>query len=327
MTALLDASPIVDDATRREFIAMIGAAGLLTACTPAAAPAPPAAATRRFTDRLNRAVDVPVDPQRVVVLDPSRAISDVVALGLVPVGATTSPANRGSGFPPFLGTAAEEITAVGAIGQADLERIAALAPDLILFATVYQDDLSIDTLSAIAPVVAYERPQFGLLEPLRFFGEALGRQDRAARLKREFVDLIAARRTELGLDGRRVAVVNISADDTTKVEVLGPAVGFSPVLSLLGATYAPQQFATADFTDVSVELVGTEFADTDLLIGLTYVSDPADAVQAFTNSDPWRAVPAVAAGKVAYLDGQQAFVNYGLAGISAALDDLAGQLR
>lgn len=37
-------------------------------------------------------------------------------------------------------------------------------------------------------------------------------------------------------------------------------------------------------------------------------------------------MPAVAAGDVAYLDGQQAFVNYGLSGISAALDDLTGQL-
>lgn len=163
-------------------------------------------------------------------------------------------------------------------------------------------------------------------EPLRFFGEVLGRQDRAARLEQEFLDLIAARRTQLGLDGRRVAVVNISADDTSKVEVPGPDVGFSPVLNLLGATYAPQQFATADFTDVSIELVTTEFADTDLLIGLTYVSDPTDAVQAFTNSELWQAVPAVAAGDVAYLDGQQAFVNYGLSGISAALDDLTGQL-
>lgn len=33
--------------------------------------------------------------------------------------------------------------------------------DLILFATADQEDLSLDTLSAIAPVVAYERPQFG----------------------------------------------------------------------------------------------------------------------------------------------------------------------
>jgi len=175
-------------------------------------------------------------------------------------------------------------------------------------------------------VVGYERPQFGLLEPLRFFGDALGRQDQATRLEREFVELISARRVRLGLDGRRVAVVNISPDDTSQVEVLGPDVGFSPVLRLLGATYAPPQLAGTDFTPISIEVAPATFADTELLIGLRYVGGPDGATDAFTGSALWRAVPPVAAGDVAYLDGQEAFANYGLAGIEAALDDLATQL-
>lgn len=68
-TALL--SP-VDDATRRQFLAVLVGAGLVAGCsTPSATPA--AAATRRVTDDAGREVDVPADPRRVIVLDPNRA--------------------------------------------------------------------------------------------------------------------------------------------------------------------------------------------------------------------------------------------------------------
>lgn len=325
MPSLLSPPPILD-ATRREFLALLGSAGLLTACgTPTTAPVD---AARRVTDRLGRTVDVPAAPQRVVVLDPNRAIADVVALGIVPVGATTNSSNPGSGFSPFLGDAAADIATVGPTGQADLERVAALDPDLILFATAYQD-LDVDTLSAIAPVVAYEAASFGLLEPVRWLGEVLGREAEAARLEREFADLITARRSELRLDGQRAAVVSLyNPEAITSVYVFGRDQGACQVLRELGAGYAPQRLGDAPSTEVAAELVTTELAEADLLLALRYGGTAGSEANltTFTSSPLWQAVPAVAAGRVAYLDVQEANGNYGLAGIDAALDDLVAQL-
>jgi iron complex transport system substrate-binding protein len=323
MTTLLTRPDVVDDVRRREFLGILAAAGLLTACgTDGEESSPPAAATtRQVTDRTGRVVDVPVDPQRVVVLDPARASVDAVALGVVPIGGTTAASNPGGAFAPVLGPVGETMTSVGEIGLADVERIAALEPDLILFATVYQEDLSIETLSRIAPVVAYERPQFGLVEPLEFFGEVLNKQDEAERLAAEYVDVVARRREELQLEGRTVAVLNIPATVSEQAQVLGPNAGFQPVVAELGATFAPAGFEGEDFTDLSPELLAETLADVDVVIGLAF----ADA-QEFIDAPVWQNVPAVSRGDVVYLDGQNAFGNYGLGGVEAALDDLASQL-
>lgn len=83
-----------------------------------------AAAGATVIDQMGRRIDVPADPQRVVALAPS--ITEIVyALGCEDrlVGAT-----RFSNFPP----AAERLPRVGSYVHLDLERIAALAPDLCI---------------------------------------------------------------------------------------------------------------------------------------------------------------------------------------------------
>lgn len=329
MTAALLAPPdVVDDVRRREFLGILAAAGLLVGCgSPEAGSGDRArGATRQVTDRAGREVEIPVDPRRVVVLDPARASVDATALGVVPIGATTSVANPGGEFAPILGPAAKTIADVGETGAADLEQVAALEPDLILFATVYQEGLSIDTLSAIAPVIAYDRPQFGIAEPLRFFGEVLNRKAEAAQLEAEYDDLVATRRAELGLEGRTVAVLNLPVGAATEVEILGPNAGFHPVLARLGAEHSPSDFAAEDFNPISLELLSDALAGADFVIGLRFAIEGQGDADAFTSSPVWQSVPAVARGDFAYLDGQNAFGNYGLGGVEAAIDELATQL-
>lgn len=50
------------------------------------------------------------------------------------------------------------------------------------------------------------------------------------------------------------------------------------------------------------------------------------AIEAVTTSPLWRSIRAVAAGNVAMLNGQNAFANYGLGEVEAALDQLTTQL-
>ncbi|MFI5779422.1 iron-siderophore ABC transporter substrate-binding protein [Nocardia sp. NPDC051570] len=91
---------------------------------------------------------VPTDPQRIVVLDPT-ALDAVCAVGLWErvVGAATldGPAPQ----PAYLGTGVNKIPSVGGVGSPDPAKIAALQPDLILGTAAP----NADALRGIAPTV------------------------------------------------------------------------------------------------------------------------------------------------------------------------------
>lgn len=322
---------IVDDATRRQFLTLLGAAGLLTACSTGAPPPPAGPTTRTVTDLSGRTVDIPADPRRIVALDPNRVIVDLVALGFVPVGATTNPTNPGGGLAPTLGAAAQRITVVGSTGQADLERVAALTPDLIFYATNYQD-IPVERLTTIAPVIVYPAAPPGLLEPLRWLGDLLGRSDSATGLERDLRAEFDARRADVGLDGRAVAAVNLANyEEGPTVSVAGSGTNVGEFVTLLGGRLVPTEIEgrplTGTFEEVSTELVAGVLAPADFVIGVRYGgSAENDRRFAARVTDPvWRTVPAVAAGEVAYLDVQEAGGNTGLDGVRAALNDLAAR--
>lgn len=325
------ATPDVENATRREFLAALAAAGLLAGCGVPGAEAPPAA-VRTVTDLAGRTVDIPADPQRVVALDPNRVITDLVALGVVPVGATTNPTNPRGGFAETLGPEADGLAAIGATGDADLEQIAALDPDLIFHATDY-DDVPTERLAAIAPVVSYPRAPAGLLEPVRWLGALLGREERAAAVERDLREAITSRRAAIGLEGRRVAVVNLANYEPGPTVVLfGPGTNATEFAELLGGIHTPgavdgTPLERGAFLEVSRELLPTALADAEFVLALRYGGSPEND-QGFAErlADPlWGAVPAVAAGQVAYLDIQRAGGNIGVDGVRLALDDLAAQ--
>lgn len=323
-------APIVDDATRREFIGALTAFGLLAACGndsddgASSSQAP----TRRVTDLTGRVVDIPTDPQRIVVLDPNKAIVDVVALGFVPVGATTSNVNPGAGFAPTLGGVADRIESVGVVGAPNLERITELRPDLIFYATNYSD-LDIDTLDAIAPVVTYE---FALDDSLSQFAVWLGREREAAALLDDLEALFAERKSALDLSGRRVAVVSLENYESGSPVIIGPGTSFTNFVERLGAVVAPamvdgQPLGEGDYLGVSVELLPDALADVDTLVVAVYGGEGSEAFAAERTGSPlWAQIPAVQRGDVAYLNVQELGGNYGLAGVEAALDDLTEQL-
>ena len=325
-------TPIVDDATRRQFLAVLAGAGLLTAgCgTPAAAPV--AAAIRRVVDDAGREVDVPADPRHVVVLDPNRTITNLVELGLTPVGATTNSQTVGGAFSPLLGAAATQIQDVGPLGQVSVEAVAALTPDLILFASDYQDDLDAERLQQIAPTVGYSlRPS--VQDHLRFVAGVLGREAAADGLIADFDAVLAARSAELGLAGRAVAGVGMeNSEAVATFDVTGPDSVFGELLTGLGVRLVPESVDGAPVTglveDLSAENLGTLLGDAEVLIVSRRIGgdDLERSFQATVTSPVWARLPAVAAGRVAYVDNQQVYGSFGLRGFEALLDDVAVQL-
>lgn len=323
---------IVDELSRRDLL--VGGTALAALLAGCAAPASGGAggATRRVADPSGRVVDIPADPQRIVALDPNRVITDLVAVGLVPVAATTNPSNPDGGFARVLGPQIDGMVSVGGTGEADLETVTAQRPDLIFHAVAYQE-IDHATLSAIAPVVSYDAAPPGLLEPLRWIGGITGRPAEAAAVEARFTALLDERRAALGLAGRRVATINLANYELTPtLGLMGPRSGVGELMTLLGGTVVPTEVAGTpvepDHTDIALELVPGALAGADLVVAVRYTGSATnDARFAQRLDDPlWRAVPAVARGDVAYVDIQQANGNTGLAGVAVALDELAAQL-
>ncbi|QPH55626.1 ABC transporter substrate-binding protein [Pontivivens ytuae] len=141
------------------------------------------AQTRVFTDHLERTVEIPVDPQRVVSLGSKNVTVPMIELGVMPVGSqgtmpeSGEPTIRASGIATGVDFHNSDIVYIGDF-PVDLELIASLAPDLIVWPD-WQDEVSLDQLSLIAPTVAYETDAT-LHDAQAFFAELFGRHERLA---------------------------------------------------------------------------------------------------------------------------------------------------
>ena len=98
-------------------------------------------------------VEVPKNPQRVVALGWSDA-ETALALGVQPVGASDWLSVGGDGLGPWVEQSYDTDPTILGTYDVDIESIAALAPDLILWTRSTNDESVYEDLSAIAPTVA-----------------------------------------------------------------------------------------------------------------------------------------------------------------------------
>jgi len=151
----------------------------------------------RIVDHALGEVEIPVHPQRVVVLHDMLILDSVLALGVKPVGSIYWPyeGERFRGIPPEL---VADISTVGNISQPSIETILALKPDLIL-GTAFQKDYY-DLLSEIAPTVFIDN--LGKLhdfkERLRYIAHILGKEERAEEVLTQYQARIQRLRQQLG---------------------------------------------------------------------------------------------------------------------------------
>ncbi len=115
-------------------------------------------------------------PERIVALDNS--LVEAVALLDRPLAGGISSYRNLKDFPPYLGDAVADTTEVGPMETPNLEKVAALKPDLIVSATVRHDELY-DELSKIAPTVFVETTGPIWKDNVTLLGKALGEEERA----------------------------------------------------------------------------------------------------------------------------------------------------
>lgn len=132
-------------------------------------------AVRSVTDSAGRTVQIPVRPQRVIVLNPSNLDLYYAAGGSV-VGKPTTEA-----LSPALKEKVKDIPALGTTASPSLEKLVALRPDLILGVNVPPHHQLLPVLEkAGIPILLQTLNNYQhILETLEFYGELTGKPEQA----------------------------------------------------------------------------------------------------------------------------------------------------
>lgn len=324
-------TPPVSTVTRRDFLALLAAAGLLTACGAPAPAAPAAPATRTVTHRFGT-VAVPLDPQRVVGIEGRRDLETCLALGIRPVAVGSNAVYGTDSVAPFLDFSLEGVTVIQQT-EPSLEVIASLRPDLIVTRDVNIEELR-DQLLAIAPVlpvgsgVAPDNSADDWRADLQRVAGWLRRDDRLgaslAAYDARLAEVREAHAERIG--GSVVAVVQYSAGEGFSTSTTRGFYLQAQALGELGGTHLPflEELDQGEYiASFSAERTG-ELAPADAILLIANTADERAEVEALPL---WQRLPAVAAGRVV-VTGSRA--NYG--SVYAAteclrlLDELYGTL-
>lgn len=207
--------------------------------------------TRTLTDAFG-SVEVPATPERVVAAD-DIALGNMLALGVRPVAASVNLLS----VPDFLGDleGIEDISTNDEL-NVNLERLAALEPDLILSIGVDFGREKCETLREVAPTYCY-RYGYATSDEIRTnmldLGQALGMEEAAEAEVAELDARVAELRARIaaaGLDDEPVSVLRLGPDFFS----IRHGSTESVLMDELGMTRPPNQRSIEDFaTDLSLE--------------------------------------------------------------------------
>jgi len=193
------------------------------------------AQTRTVTDA-NGTVEVPLEPKRIVSLHDTSITHPLIELG-APVLASAgrldpdgTPYLRGVRDLRGEGFSDHGITFIGTFNQLDAERIAALAPDLII-APPWQQEM-LPGLEKIAPVVTIPWSDAGNMKVYRLIAETVGREDQFERMLKRYQDRVDQVREWLG-DAGAIHITTLQAWDG-QVTLYRDYGGLSQVLRDIG---------------------------------------------------------------------------------------------
>ena len=286
------------------------------------APASPAtSAVPRTVEHAFGRTEVPADPRRIVVLNQYSLLDYLVAVGVKPVG---SSGDQAAGYPfgRWLEGKTQGVEMVGGTESPNVEKIAALRPDLIL-ANPWQTELA-PALSQIAPTIGVPLTYAGYEEEFRFVAGLVGRTAQAE-------EVIARHRSRLeafkSAMGTRLASTEVSVARLLPGQIR--VEGKSYVTTLLGAAGLRRPAAhTAEGLKLSPEQLAT--IDGDVLFVYSAANaaaepDNAKAREAFTQNPLWANLRAVRNGQVHIVD-SFLWAGGGMLWADAVLDDISGRL-
>ncbi|GAA2264996.1 amonabactin ABC transporter substrate-binding protein [Streptomyces atrovirens] len=235
--------------------------------------------TRQITDATGREVDVPAAPEKVVALS-EPTLDAALALGVEPVGTT---AGRGQqGVSTYLADKAGEAQVVATVAEADLEKVAALRPDLILLDETTGAKREIAKLESIAPTVVTAKLNEDWKKAFTATADALNKKAQAEKLLTGFDADVTAAKGKLGDNAG--AVVSVIRWQNKAPSVVGRGVGHvGSTLTALGLDRPEDQqgVGTGHSEPVSLEKLST--VDGDWLF-LGTLGDKADGEKAYAEA-------------------------------------------
>ena len=159
-------------------------------------------------------VEVPLHPQRIVVLDDHTFLDPVLALGIKPVGVVSCAPIC---LEPFRGIPNEFVADIPDVGtnamEPSLEQIISLNPDLIL--ANEGNEKIYEQLTAIAPTVLTDyHSVMNFKERLQYFAQILGEENRAGTLLAQYEDQIQQLQRQLGAKLETVTVSTLYFHDS-----------------------------------------------------------------------------------------------------------------
>ncbi|KAA5828829.1 iron-siderophore ABC transporter substrate-binding protein [Saccharopolyspora hirsuta] len=301
---------------RRLLAAVTAALALGTAAGCGTATEQPAAPQggERIINHAKGQTKVAGTPQRVVVLDTGE-LDAALALGVKPVGTVLPDANQN--LQPYLAEKAGNIEIVGTIGSPNLEKIAALKPDLILSSKV-RDDEHYEALSKIAPTVFAETVGKPWKENFLLDAEALGKKAEAQRI----LDAYQQRAAEIGKQLGDPAATKVSALRFLSGEfrLYGTGSYLGTILADVGFGRPDNQQFDKTHTKISREQLSQ--ADGDLLFYSAYGDKTREQMDQVVSSVQWTTLGAVRNGKAIEVNDDTWFLGLGPIAANLVLDDL-----
>lgn len=273
-------------------------------------------AATRIVDTPNGPIEVPVDLERITVID-EYAGMNLLALGVVPTvvyGSYQSVVGQ-----QVLSDAGAEIRAMDGFALPNIEDVAATDPDLILFSTEGAFADAYEDLSAVAPTLElpYAVPW---RDAIMATGEAVARVDEAERL----IGLLEAEIDELAA---RVAAepmsISILGDTLGAVFAVSMEAPLSHLLEEVGFTRpVAQAEGEPDTGFTSAIMISTEVLDEHDADRIVVMSGAFYAERTFLDAPTFQALPAVEDGRSVVADGDLWFGTFPFA-IYWVLQDLA----
>lgn len=262
-------------------------------------------------------VEVPARAKRVVVLDTGE-LDLVATLGIRPVGLATAGGGGIADVQSYLRGAATGARRVGTSDGVDLERIAALRPDLILGTSVRVEE-QYERLSQIAPTVLGETPA-AWKDNVTLWGRALGREADVRRGLAAYERRAAALGRRLGDPGAvTVSVVRFLEGE---IRLYAPPSFIGTILGDVGVRLPRTAERETEDINATLSLETLDRADGDVLYTSVYGDPVATDLQRATRSRIWRTLSAVRDGRTQRVDDDVWMLGLGLTSAGKVLDDL-----
>lgn len=246
-------------------------------------------------------IEVPVDPQRVVV---NWYIGDAVALDLNVVGYFCWAQES----MPFY----DEMMESTAIENWDQEEVMALEPDLII--TYSEDDFK--TFSSIAPVLVIPENDVTSLERTKIIGEATGREELAEEAVEKFETKLASAKEKLQSDTFKDKSFSINEDWGSASYGVYYETGsrggvlLYDYLELKKPEKLEQLIKESGETrgGLSYEVAANYFGD--YMIWFRPYDSVEDAPSEYEMTEIWKSLPAVQSGNVVTIPGKMSGLFY-----------------